>query len=666
MSGPRNLSDLVQENNLPEIKQTIKKLKVESHGYLGRMDELTVASAVRDAILSNKIDIVRDIMKEKFYISDARVPVENEKNSKEKPLIYFAVKAKSLPIVKLLVEAKASVKKEGIDGNGRNDEGIRTAVVTSATDIVEFLLQQGALAYGVIDAREHYTEIEKETYLGIAANNQNHAMAEVLLQYNADMGSTIWHHNGRFRDRLKRMRDKQSETKAYLHSTQFLLDYAMGLNFDNNFNNLDFLRDINIAGFNFLGLSLDGNPITKEILRSQKLINWDQAITTLDDLEHLQDSNRKNLIKRNLEKAYEKQGKLIKNGVVNLVSIDDAIKANDTVAVEARLKAGVSPNVNCQLCLNDTLPILLAVYGRNIDIIKLLAEHPDFDKASLPGAVLLAQQIGRADIAKYLNDLKDINQQDENGNTSLHFAAKMGDVKQVKECIRKEAKLNLINKEGETPLTMVAGHCRARKYQLVFFGGPPQLSLAHIEIVGLLLEAKADANIGENDNALNLAAKSGSYEAMKLLLPVTIKKDYTYSCYPKPKPIAPWYVPLMFDSYGSKDWLKILVMLEASGADLTQKRHGGRTLLMELVNNIESRDTEERFLEYLQQLEFLLNHGIDPNAKNNDGFTALNILSRNLKKEDPRFMQIAELFSKYVKKSEAVKVAKASMAQKYL
>lgn len=658
MSNPRNLSDLVQENNLPEIKRTIKKLKDESRGYLKREDKLIIATAVRDAILSNKIDIVRSIMEEKLHIADRQVPIENKKHSEEKPLIYFAVKSKSLPMVKILVEAKASVKKEGSNGNGTNDEGIRTAVVTGAMDIVEFLLEQGALANGIVDTSEHYNEIETETYLGIAANNQDHEIAKDLLKYGASMENAIGHHNERFRDRLKRVHDKQSEIEAYQRSTKFLLDYAMGINFNSHdYNNLDFLRDINIAGFNFLGLSLDGKPITKEILRSQNLIGADQAITTLDELKEMRPSHRKTVIQENLEIAYKNQGKFVKSGIVNLVSIGDAIKANDQDAVGARLKAGVSPNLKCKLGLrsiffdtDDTLPILLAVLMGNMDIIKLLVEHPDFDKGSLTRAVLSAQQLERADIAKYLNELKDINQQDQHGNTALHFAAHRGDVQQVKECIKKNADLNLPNKEGETALSIVAGHCKDRKYKQSFFGGTKQLSSADIEIMRLLLEAKADANIGKADNPLNLAAKSGSYEAMKLLLPVTIKKNYEYSRYPKPKPIVLWYVPLMFDSCGSKNWLDILVMLETFQADLTQKGPGNMTLLMELLGNIQSTDKD--FTEYFQQIEFLLSHGVDPNAKNDRGLTAWNILSQNLEESDSRYILLADLLSKYSKISE--------------
>jgi len=391
MSSVRNLSMLVQENNLLEIKKIIRKLKEESRGYLRHEDEIIIASAVRDAILSNKTDIVRGIMEEKLYIADRRVPVENKKYSEEKPLIYFAAKSKSLPMVKILVEAEASVKKEGSEGNGTNDEGIRTAVITGAMDIVEFLLQQGALANGIVDTSEHYEEIEKETYLGIAANNQDHEIAKDLLKYGANIENTIALHNERFRDRLKRTHDKQSEMKAYQLSTQFLLDYAMGINFNSHdYNNLDFLRDINIAGFNFLGLSLDGKPITKETLRSLKLIGADQAITTLDELKQMRSSHRKTVIQENLETAYENQGKFVKNGIVNLVSIGDAIKANDKDAVDARLKAGVSPNLKCKLGLrsifydtDDTLPILLAVLVGNMDIIKLLVEHPDFNGTTL-------------------------------------------------------------------------------------------------------------------------------------------------------------------------------------------------------------------------------------------------------------------------------------------
>ena len=125
------------------------------------------------------------------------------------------------------------------------------------------------------------------------------------------------------------------------------------------------------------------------------------------------------------------------------------------------------------------------------------------------------------DIVEDLDRIKDINEQDQNGNTLLHLSAKTGDIETIKECIRRKANLDLINKNKQTALDIVAGHASDRRisYQ-------QHLSVEDIEITRLLVEAKADANIGENNTALNLAAKSGSYAAMKLLLPVTTKKDY--------------------------------------------------------------------------------------------------------------------------------------------
>lgn len=658
MSSPRKLSDLVRENNLPEIKKTIQQIKEKS--FINREDKRIIATAVRDAILLDKVDIVQSIMKEKLHIADVRVPLEDKKYSDEKPLIYYAVQSKSLPIVKILVEAKASLKKMGSEGNGTNDEGIRNAVKMGVSDIAEYLLEQGALTSGVFEGEGFYRK-ERETFLGMAANQQDHKMAEVLTKFDIDRENTIDLHYERYISRLKRLSDKESETKNYQQSTKFLLDYAMGMNFNSSrsatyFHNLEFLSKIDISNFNFIGLSLDGQPITKEILKSKKLTGAENAITTLDDLERLLDVNRKSLIKTNLERAYKQQGKLVKNGTVNLVPLGDAIQSGDKDAVEVRLKAGISPNLKYFLGYrsfsfgfekNMTLPIFMAVITARKDIVQLLIDHPFFDKGSLSQAIQIAKQIGRMDIVEELDKVRDLNEQDEEGNTLLHLSARIGDVATVKEFIRRKANLNLINKNNKTALDIVAGHARDRKnsYQ-------QHLSSEDIEIIRLLVEAKADANIGKNDTALNLAAESGSYEAMKLLLPVTTQNEYKYTSYVKGEPVqitVPWYVPLMFDSYcDSDEWINILKLLITHHADLNAKKIGGQTILMSLLQRVCPADNEKDFLKHLDQIKFLLEQGALPNTKSDNDDTALHLLFRNFNsyEESPQFIQIVDLFIK--------------------
>jgi len=93
-------------------------------------------------------------------------------------------------------------------------------------------------------------------------------------------------------------------------------------------------------------------------------------ITTLSDLEEkkLQNPERLLLIKRNLNTAYQKQGRLIdeKTGIVNLVPLGEAAKIGDIKAVKTRLQAGVSQNQ----IYENSLPILLHCLMGMIRLLK--------------------------------------------------------------------------------------------------------------------------------------------------------------------------------------------------------------------------------------------------------------------------------------------------------
>lgn len=507
------------------------------------------------------------------------------------------------------------------------------AVKQGQAERVEYLLKEGLNANKTVKVEFG----DALSYLSIAANNSDYLVAALLVKFGGDVFDAICLNYKHYINKCERLseKDKILLTEKYRSSTLLLLDFAVGVNFESyskycGMSNFEFLRGIDISGLNFIGISFDGHPVTQEMLVNLKLKGAEKAkaITTLDDLEKLEDLNRQSIIKKNLSAAFEKRGEVVdeKTRIVNLIPIGDSIIQNDESTVLLRLAKGASPN---SMHHDISLIGLAAAFGR-MDTVIYLVCHPDFDKTKIPYAIQLAKLNKQESIALYLELSQDFNHQNSEGNTLLHIAAERGDIETIKKCIANKADLNIQNNQRETALHIVAGKNRNELYSY-------PLSKNNIEIIRLLLEAKADANIGKCTTALNLAARSRSDEAIKMLLPVTTKKDHIYEDYTEYNMVykkEPWYVPLMFNSFGSKKWLETLTLLKENGADLNQQdNEHGYSLLMEVmfVINPQKVKNTDNFSQYLQQINFLLDNGVKLDTKNKYGQTALDILCDHFK-----------------------------------
>jgi ankyrin repeat protein len=118
------------------------------------------------------------------------------------------------------------------------------------------------------------------------------------------------------------------------------------------------------------------------------------------------------------------------------------------------------------------------------------------------------------------------------------------------------------------------------------------------EIIEILLANHANPDIAadySHDNALMLAAGAGSSQAVKLLLPVTEKKPIVVEVsrgFNNEEKMVPWFLKMMFTSYGSTEWIDILRLLKAEGADLSlPDADECDTLLHRVLENFPSLDS---------------------------------------------------------------------------
>lgn len=202
-----------------------------------------------------------------------------------------------------------------------------------------------------------------------------------------------------------------------------------------------------------------------------------------------------------------------------------------------------------------------------------------------------------------------------------------------------EKKYKILLNEGH-PLYIAAD----KSYNQWGYGNYP--SKNHIEILKILLAHGADPNLPYRKcTAMDAAGNAGCADALAMLLPITNKNPIILG---KMGGIFPWYTEIMFESFRSGDWLKILKLLNKYGADFNQKNiYNEKTLLHLVMQNFPSlKDCEDRipgdslseeqrklihdsqcdFFKHIRLLDFLLENGAKPSIEDGKGDTPLHYL----------------------------------------
>ena len=234
------------------------------------------------------------------------------------------------------------------------------------------------------------------------------------------------------------------------------------------------------------------------------------------------------------------------------------------------------------------------------------------------------------EIAKYLIEQgAEINHQDSDGFTALHYAAKNGHIDVVKMLLNKGASINVYPDEtkfykGETPLRSACSYPNAndKNLEVVKYLVEKGASLEKNNLsfqspltdsinskapltVQFLLEMGADPNVPNNNNQtpLYLAIDKGlGTEVFKALLEAGAD----------PNTGSPYYTPLEMAIKNRN--IELAQMLIDAGGNIQYADEDGNTLF-HTAASINSN----------KNVDFLLSKGLDINARDNDGETPLHI-----------------------------------------
>ena len=248
-------------------------------------------------------------------------------------------------------------------------------------------------------------------------------------------------------------------------------------------------------------------------------------------------------------------------------------------------------------------PLLVALRGRHIRIAELLLEHGgNVDirgkrgQTPLHNVVLWSHNSVVNTVQFLLNHGADVNAR-RGGDlcTSLHLAANNGEFKVTQMLLEHTADVDSRNGKGQTPLRLVSGL---------------EMSLNECNrpsVVNLLIARGADVNARDMTHAtpLHYATRCVRLEVVRVLL------DHAANVNDQGATRTPLRL-LLEGNHNPHDILDLVEQLLKCGADADA--HGENNLTLALRKN------------WLEIARKLLEHGANPNAKDDQGWIPLNIL----------------------------------------
>jgi hypothetical protein len=196
-------------------------------------------------------------------------------------------------------------------------------------------------------------------------------------------------------DKIARL---QREVVEYRHVISLMMDHAIGQDFlhddERSQYGFSFLKELkSVAGINFLGVSLGGKPVTRDMLKMLGFTDVDAAIVTMNDLYKIEDVTRREKLAMCLQEASKLLGVGMRgDGTVNAVPLAITAQKDDVIAVRNRLDAGMNPNTCYGGSLRKPLIPMLEAARHGCDhVVEVLMNHPDIDMKILPQAAQMAR-----------------------------------------------------------------------------------------------------------------------------------------------------------------------------------------------------------------------------------------------------------------------------------
>lgn len=616
-----------RKNTYSVLEEELKKDRVKKSKYQFCRKHI---NRCRDAICNKDIQAVRLFLK---YGISPRACATTEFNGNHR-LIWVAAKVDCLEIIKLLVETDKKIEYKFhssslVSEENGSEDALSYAIQNQNVEMVKYLLEKGANANG------HFifnTEHAYKHFLSSAVLLRNQEIFDLLINYGAHVQLAIkdclqcLQVPEKYLLKYARLNENSQYKNSLQHlkeSLQMLLDGAIGVNL-----RVDWLfykiKKTGVDGLNFNGIAYMGEPITPKLLMQQGVKNCEGGLFTLGDIENLLDEERRDALLESIEKKFQEEGQVIDSGgVVNMLSLADAAEEGELDIVKVRLEHGVNPN-SCTSCYYHHSAIIAAATNGYVDVVKLLADHPQIDKRMVVSAWAAALKQGNKEIIRDLLIKNDISTLDVKGLSRLHHAVIHKDLQLIEQLIEYGADVNQLSKERLSCLDIAV-----RSIQI------------DLDVVDLLLQKKANPNRALiKDTPLAYAViNRAPPELIEILLPVTIKRAVVTS--------SLGYEEIPLDSYlfflalrpRYNGWLPLITCLVKGGANINQRVYlSGKTLLYELMKGYRSITDENSFNELFSKVEVLLNLGADPNVKNGrEQETALNYfireISSSLKKE---------------------------------
>lgn len=327
-----------------------------------------------------------------------------------------------------------------------------------------------------------------------------------------------------------------------------------------------------------------------------------------------------------------------------LTPLGMAVNAGNIDIIKLLLEAGASPDGRGLCC-----PLLDAVESKNMSIIKLLIEagaNVNLQNESEDTPLLLSIKRGDLDIVKYLvKKGATINTECHYGSgigfTPLMAAAKFGNIEIVKFLVQSGASVNVQCYEQKiTALYMAAtqGHQEVFKYLLPLTSCREQYRAAIQELPnGIIRKQRREDKL--TADFISAAAK-GDSRNVKKAIESGVNIDAFGDC-----------GKTALHKASERGHVDIIYLLAKAGASVEKKseegiqtplemavesrQFGAVKALIELGANPHFKDSQNNTLlitasaqNALGIVRLLLSKGVDINAKNNNGFTALEIARR--------------------------------------